>query len=129
MPEKTDKKKLRLKDLWMLLLEDPTTLDDNQITSLIEAKEELRELINRVWRGALNNLERVQNYRSRKKELSGLPTEKLMVMKQEITKGRGAYLASRDEEDIGDSFFEVPAIDSDERIIAEILKERKIIRK
>lgn len=128
MAVKTDKKRLQLKDLWMLLFEDPMTLDDNQITSLIEAREELKEAINRVLRKFPHNLETVQNYRARKKELSGLPTEKLIAMKLEITRGRVAYLASRDEEDIGDSFFEAPPIDSDERIITDILKERSVIK-
>jgi len=127
MNSKTTKEKSKLKDLWMLLFEAPLTLTDEQISSLLEAKDELKKSIRRLERFP-DNIERVQNYRSRKKELSQLPTEKLTEMQQETSRGRAAYLSSRDEEEIGDSFFEPAPFDSDERIIVEILKERGVIK-
>lgn len=67
-------------------------------------------------------LEKIQNYRTRKNKLSKLSTEKLKEMRREMSLGRMKF-----GEDIGDTFFEAPAIDSDERIVSEILKERNVI--
>ncbi len=123
MNSKTTEEKSKLKDLWMLLFEDPLTLTDEQISSLLEAKDELKKSIRRLETFPYN-IERVQNYRKRKKELSEMSTEELTEKSQEISKHRASVLTSRDEEDIGDSFFEPAPFDSDERILYELLKER-----
>ena len=127
MNSKTTKEKSKLKDLWMLLFEDPLTLTDEQISSLLEVKDELKKSIRRLERFPYG-IERVQNYRKRKKELSGMSTEELTNKYQEIGKHRASVLASSDERDIEDSFYELPPFDSDERILRELLKERGVIK-
>jgi hypothetical protein len=127
MNSKTTKEKSKLKDLWMLLFEDPLTLTDEQVSSLLEAKDELKKSIRRL-EGFPYNIERVQNYRKRRKELSEMSTEELTEKSQEISKHRASVLASSDERDIEDSFFEPAPFDSDERILYELLKERGAIK-
>ena len=121
--------KEELKELWLLLLlllEDPQSLDDQQIERLVAAREEVGLRISGLYRRFPGNLYAVQRYRRRKTELAEKPTQELEQMLQEIWKRRGSFLRTTPDEEVSDSFFESPPIDSDESIIEELLEERHV---
>jgi hypothetical protein len=120
----------QLERLWPLLLKDPLSLTEEEINEILKIKEfigfHLRSISSRFpsdWQMALR-------HHQRKEELSKLPTEELQKIEKNIRERRVAVLGSlsdREEEEIGDSFFESPPIDSDEHIVYELLKERGAI--
>ncbi|MBI1984884.1 MAG: hypothetical protein HYS60_02105 [Candidatus Wildermuthbacteria bacterium] len=113
-----------LQELWMLLFQSPGDLDDVQIKRLLGAKEVLYDFLVRRHQQFPGYLVMIQRYRARKRELGELPTERLQELQEEIRKQRKSFYSSKNEEDIGDSFFESPPIDSDEHILYELLRER-----
>ncbi|HDZ54596.1 MAG TPA: hypothetical protein ENI19_01140 [Candidatus Nealsonbacteria bacterium] len=119
-------KKTRLKELWMLLFGNPINLTDPEIERLLESEKELRTILHFTYSGFPHQIERVKKHHAKKKELSELPTEKLVEMKCAIEENRLAVLRSTNEEELSDSFFEAPPIDSNEHILNEILKERGV---
>jgi len=128
--EKTTKeeKEARLEKLWALLLKDPTKLSREEINSLLEAKDELHDLLGYKYQAFPDNLGRVLRYHKRKEELSKLSTEELKKIDENIRLDRAAAFASisdGEEEEIGDSNFAEPPIDSTEHIVYELLKERE----
>ena len=128
MAKKTAQERNRLKELWMLLFESPENLTDEQIVCLLEAEKQLRDVIYRVYYWFPDEVRRVQKYRTKKNELSQLPTEELMKKRQRIINQRSSVLRSVPDEELSDSFFESPSIDSDEHILFEILTERGDIK-
>lgn len=121
--ETTDDKS-NLKELWMLLFENPRSLDDEQITCLLEAEKELGHVLDHVYHWFPEEFRRLQRYHRKKNELSQLSMEELMERSQGITKQRTSILRSVPDEELSDSFFEAPSLDSDEHILYEILRER-----
>ena len=67
-----------LKELWGLLFEWPSSLTDEQIDAVLDAREELKEKIYIVWSGRLYCIECEKTHRLRKKELGGKTTEELL---------------------------------------------------
>jgi len=128
MAKKTAQERNMLKELWMLLFEDPENLNDEQIVCLLEAEKQLRDVICRVYYWFPDETRRVQRYRTKKNELSQLATEELMEKRQGIINQRSSVLSSVPDEELSDSFFEAPSIDSDENILFEILTERGVIK-
>ncbi len=129
MATETTKKKLQLKELWLLFLENPLNLTDEQIAQLLEAKgnKEFEDLLWRVSRYPFN-IKTVQRYRARKEYLAKLSTIELEEIKNGIRESRNAIINATDNEELSDLFFEPPSIDSDEHIVYEILKERGVVR-
>ncbi len=110
---------------WNLLVtENKHSLTDEQIEELLAAKKELLRLTELAKNRLYEDLEELQRYRARKKELQQLPTEELQNRYKEINSARSA-LAADTYDELGDSFFESPHIDSDEHILFEILEEQK----
>jgi len=127
MVKKTTRERSRLKELWMLLFEKPESLHDEQITSLLEVEEQLRDAIYYVYHWFPQEFRKVQRYRTKKNELSQLSTEELIQKRQVILNRRASVFKRVPEEEISDSFFESPSIDSDEHILYELLKERDAV--
>jgi len=111
----------------MLLLTDSDSWSDEQITALLANQEEIGHTLYRLYRSFPHHVEQVQRYRAKKKELSVLPTEELLKREQAISKRRAAIIEEDYADELPDSFYESPPIDSDEHIIYEILKERKVV--
>lgn len=118
-----------LRELWGLLFDDPQKLNKGQLTRLLAAQQELEELLRSRSRAFPGFFSSVLQYHQRKEELGQLTTEELEKMLQAIRRTQQAFYASRvgegTEDDIGDSFFESPPVDSDEHILSELLRERK----
>ena len=113
----------RLKELWLLLLEDPMSLTDEQIEEFIAADDEIQPVRRRLvtFPDAYTT---VRRYRRRKAELAQLSTEVLRQLNGNYWRDRDSVLAEDFADDLPDSFFEASRIDSDEHIIQELLKER-----
>ena len=112
--------------LWNLLAtDDLNTLTDEHIHELLESKEELRKMTKRAVGRLHEGLEELQRYRARKKELQLLPAEELQTMYRGICSRRGAAIEADVADELPDSFFEPPPIDSDQYILSEMLGERK----
>lgn len=123
MTETTEKRK-KLRELWVLLFDDPQTLTDEQILQLLEAGDELRTLAWRAFQSFPESVKSIQRYREKKKALSGLSNEELREKMQTIMDHRVSVLRSVPDEEISDEFFESPPLHSDEHIIYELIKER-----
>lgn len=115
----------KLHDLFSLLLKPREELTDEEITILLTNAPELKDRIFQLWHSFPHAIEEVRRYRTRRSELEKLTTAELKEMSQEINQRRAAYLSAHDEEDIEDSFFESPPLDSKEHIIYEILRGRE----
>ena len=113
-----------LKELWGLLFEWPSSLTDEQIDAVLDAREELKEKIYIVWSGRLYCIECEKTHRLRKKELGGKTTEELLALRQRIWDERADILRTKPDEEIGDFFFEPSPTGSDEKILGELLRER-----
>ena len=118
-------RKVYAKTLFPLLLKDVSELTDGQIVQLLTVEEELINMAEAI-RGKIFGLKKIQRYRARKKELDELSTAELTERQKEIDQSRTYFFATVDDDDVGDSCFETPSIDSDEHIIYELLKERKM---
>ena len=114
----------KFKELWLLLREDPLSLDDDQIREIIAGGEELSRRLWNIYMGLPRRYEAVLQSRSRRLELEQLSTEKLKARQKEINCHRSAEQEADWSDDLPDSFFEAPPIDSDEHIVDEILEER-----
>lgn len=70
---------------------------------------------------------RLLRYRRRRTEFEKLETGELERMLQQIHRERATVIESYgdNDDDLDDSFFEAPPIDSDQHILYEILEERK----
>jgi len=123
MKEKDLEKKERFRKMWVLLFEDPETLSDAQIKFLLEEEEELRSLTYSVFVQFPERWKRVENYRNKKKELSRLSKEELKEKMERIMDHRSHILRTVSDDELSDSFFESPPLDSDENIIYELIKE------
>ncbi len=111
----------------LLLLKGHNLWSDEDITVLLAHSEEIKEIVYILWRSFPEFIEQVRRYRARKKELSKLPTEELLVKQRAISDHRAAAMANDpDDTELPDSFFEAPPFYSDESIIYEILEERKM---
>ena len=122
--EEYKKKQARIRELALLCLEKRDLTDDE----LKEVKEDGHEIYGYLSeRGgfALHGAASLLRYRARRAELDKLPTEELQRRMSEINGARNAFFASHDDDDIDDSSFEGPGIDSDEYIVVEILDERR----
>lgn len=116
----------RIQKLWLLLLEDFRNLTDEQVDELLVEKKALGERLSWLWNHFPYSLEDVRSYRARKKELDKLSTEQLREIQRRIGESRAAVLRSYgdNDDDLSDSFFEAPPINSDEHVTYELLKER-----
>ncbi len=121
-------KEAQLEKLWLLLLKDPTKISKEEIDSLLKEKEKIHDLLGYKYQAFPDNLGRVLQYHKRKEELSKLSTEELKKIDTDIRLDRTAAfesLSDEEEEEIGDSNFAEPPIDSTEHIVFELLKERE----
>jgi hypothetical protein len=105
-------------------------LTEEEINDILGAKELLGNHLRSILGGFPSSWERALRHYKRKEKLSKLSIEELKVMDQKISEDREAFFRSVDAreeagEDVGDSAFEGPPIDSDEHIVYELLKERK----
>ncbi len=123
MTKKANEEKAKLKELWILLFEEPQSLSNEQITRLLEAEKELQDVVYYVYHRFPEMMKEVQRYWARKNELSQLPIEELQEKMQKISNRRASILKSVPDEELSDSFFESSLLDSDENILYELLKE------
>src|SRR3989344_938572 len=116
----------QLHELWNLLAaNDQNTLTDTHIHALLESRQTLL-LMTEVAKSRLNKeLEQLQKYRAGKKDLQALPIEELQRMHQEVCLCRAVAIEADVADELPDSFFEPPPIDSDQYILSEMLGERK----
>ncbi len=119
----------KLREQILLLLGDPKLLSDEQIAALLANSEALNKALYHLRHSFPFPVEQVRRYRAKKKELSVLPTQQLRAMQERIIARRITALKDdpRDE-DLPDSFFEPPQIDSDESILFEIIQERAKVK-
>jgi hypothetical protein len=113
-------------ELWKTLLWDPKDLDDKMIELLLreESQKWITRRINFLYHSFPQYLEQIQSYRAKKREMDKLSTEELLAIRAKIADRRASILKTVPDEDLGDSFFESPLMDSQEHIVYEILKER-----
>jgi hypothetical protein len=114
----------RLRQLALLCLET-RRLTDEELREIKQHGQELYSYLERRGSFAWHGAEHVLRARARRAELDKLPTEELERGMKGINYDRQAFLASHDDDDLEDSAFEAPPIDSDEHIVYELLEERK----
>jgi len=108
---------------WLLLIKRNPT--DEEIAEVLAYSEEIGSSLHSVWSSFPHRWEAVQRYRARKAELSVRPTEELRGIMERFRASRARAIADDWADDLDDSFFEAPPIDSDEHIVYELLKERE----
>ncbi|MFH0712588.1 MAG: hypothetical protein V2A55_01925 [Candidatus Jorgensenbacteria bacterium] len=106
---------------WSLLIKRYPT--DEEIAELLAHSDEIGSHLHSVWSGFPHRWEAVQRYRARKKELDKVSTEELQAMMERFRASRAQAVADDLDDDLDDSFFEAPPIDSDEHIVYELLGE------
>ena len=109
-----------------LLLRDPMDLSGAELSQLLTETDGLADEIHRLWRAFPSRWQEVVRYRARKAELASLSDEQLVAMRQGIRDDRSQVEADDTDDELPDSFFEPPLLDSDEHIVNELLKERGI---
>ena len=114
----------KVRQLALLCLETRELMDE-EIDQIIRQKEEICRYLDGCNRFASSGAEKVRRYRRRKLQLDKLSTEELKEQMREMNRGRGEIFAADENDELDDSFFEAPPIDSDEHIIYELLEERK----
>ena len=127
------KKEAQFGKLWALLPKDPVTLSKDEINRLLKAKEDLKSRLHGISVGFPGDIERALRHHEKKEQLSKLSTEELRKIEQRNREAHAAFsrsIIAREEsgEEIGDSAFEAPSIDSEEHIVFELLKEREAKR-
>jgi hypothetical protein len=126
----TSEEEDQLEKLWPFLLKNPLSLTEEQLNEILKIKDLLKDCLSSISSRFPFNWESALRHHKRKEELSKLPTEELQKIEKNIRERRAAVLGSindREEEEIGDSFFALPLIDSDEHIVYELLRERGVI--
>lgn len=122
----------RLKELWSLLLllvDDPRTLTDAQLEKLNQGADRLDGYATALAHSSIRSrIDELRRYRVRKAHLAAMSTEELQRMQDGIRRDRAAVMAEEVDDDLPDSFFEAPALDSDRHIVDELLDERKVAR-
>ncbi len=115
-------------ELWKTLLQNPKDLNDSVIETLLQEENAkwIKEKISFLYYSFPNYLKRIQSYRAKKQEMKKLSNEELLAIRAKIADRRAHILRTVPDEDLGDSFFELPSMDSDENIVYEILEERGI---
>ncbi|OGG36814.1 hypothetical protein A2110_01265 [Candidatus Jorgensenbacteria bacterium GWA1_54_12] len=116
-----------LRELWPMLLVGPENLTDKEIARLLENEDMLKDCAYRAWCNFPHGVNAVKRYRARMKELSALSTEKLQAMRESIARERSRTLAADVNDELDDSFYASPPLDSDEHIIYELLKARNAL--
>ena len=119
-----EERQAEIKRLALLCLED-RDLTDEELDQIIEAEKETSSFLLRCFRFAQTGVAQEKRYRTRWKELDELSTEELKDRAGAIASRRANILEADTHDDLDDSLFESPPIDSDEYIICELLKERE----
>ncbi len=109
----------------LLVTKKPGEMSEEELRQIMDAGDQLGAYLdNRVGRWFV--VVRAQlNYRARKAELNKLSTEKLQRIWDDICRDRAAIIRADWDDDLPDSFYEAPPLDSDHHIIPEILEERR----
>ena len=119
-----EKEQERIRQLALLCLET-RELTDEELDQVIASSKDIWIYLSYRQNFVYTGAERVKRYRLRRAELNKLPTQKLEQMGDEINQERSAILAADFDDDLPDSFFEAPPINSDEHIVHELLEERR----
>ena len=109
-----------------LLLRDPMDLSGAELSQLLTETDGLADEIRELWRAFPSRWQEVVRYRARKAELVSLNDEQLVAMRQGIRDDRSQVEADDTDDELPDSFFEPPLLDSDEHIVNELLEERGV---
>lgn len=115
----------KLHQLALLCLEKHEKLTDEELESIANVGGDLRDFFDRCQRFALCGARQLQRYRLRRRQLEQLSTEELELESRKMHEERNRFLARVDEDELPDSFFGAPPIDSDENILYELLRERR----
>lgn len=122
--EEFNKKQARIRELALLCLEK-RELTDDELREINEKGNEIYSYLSERGGFAIHGAASLLRYRARRAELDKLTTEDLQRRMSGIRGERNAFFASHDDDDIGDSAFEAPPIDSEAHIVAELLEERQ----
>ncbi len=114
----------KLERLRLLLSLEPKKLTDDEITDLLENREELAGFT-RISRGFPYTVEAVQRYRARRTDLSLKSTKDLEALLESILARRREDLGEDDSRDPMSSPVTNSSANLDERIIRELLEERE----
>ena len=99
-----------------LLLQDPISLNDEQISFLLEKSKDIEDVLFNLWCSFSRSLKEVQKCRAREKELANLSPEKFSIIRDSVWHdGSTAHEAG---------FHEPPPFGSDRYIVHKILQER-----
>ena len=109
-----------------LLLGDRMAISEEDIDRLLAQEEELGRELYQLWRSFPWAIKEVKRYRARKAELSTTDTEMLQAQLRHLGARRSRAMDEDVNDELPDSFFESPPMDSDEHIIPEILRERGV---
>ena len=124
--ENLEATKARLEELVSLLLKDPISLSDSEIENISASSDELRDFLYQL-RDRVYQVEEVRRYRKQKMELAKCSTNELLEMRRKNNEWRSARIREDWNDDLDDSFYEAPSLDSEEHIIYELLKEREAV--
>jgi len=109
-----------------LLLRDPMDLSGAELSQLLTEPVDLADEIHRLWRAFPSRWQEVVRHRARKAELLRLSDDELREGLWRIQTERSRVAADDTNDELPDSFFEPPPLDSDEHIIGELLRERGV---
>lgn len=114
----------RIRQLALLCLET-RELTDEELNQVVASGNKIGEYFDRLSRFVEYGARREKRYRLRRTELEKLSTEELQQMNDLINHEWGCMLADDVNDELPDSCFEAPAIDSDGHIVRELLEKRK----
>jgi len=108
-----------------LLCMETRDLTDEEIEQIIDKGDDIGRYF--YYRGnfAGEGVKQLKRYRARRVELDKLSTEELDRMMGVISQRISAVVEADYADELPDSFYEAPPIDSDSHILCEILVERK----
>ena len=124
MEETWEERQERLRRLALLCLET-RKLTDEELMEIDKADMELYSFLENRGSLAISGAARLLRYRSRQKELEKLSTEELEKMRRVHMAQRSSAMIADEYDELPDSFFEAPPIDSDEHIVYQLLEERE----
>jgi len=116
-------KQQKLRELALLAMSD-RELTDEELALISRDSRELSGFLHRLADSVGTGVDLTIRSRARRKILEALSTEELKARIDQIEDERSRILAEDTGDNLSDSFFEAPRIDSDRHLIPLILKSR-----
>jgi hypothetical protein len=105
----------------------PETLREEELLSISVCEDELVLLLRDLSFYGMNSCRQELRRRDRTKKFADRPTDELLARYRVIRDAHVAAIVDDVNDEAGDSLYEAPAIDSEESILHDLLKERGAI--